>query len=698
MLRHCFATALAALLAGAALADGSDLALGNAAYFIGDRQFDQRVVPVDATLGYKWVVRVQVDGETKGRVKIGQADYVEGDKVADDTVCARLLVNGMKVGEIKRSDCGREWTSPDMDLVKGGYRLVVEAVNDEPTWLQAMMVWAAGAFTFDLHIPNLILRDLHLVTDTAAASVTEAAAVTEAAPSDSSLAWLATDPVRLGDDAPAEGEKADAKPAPRAEFTVKVAAAGDCQLRIGTLSLVIKPDEFPPATCGRILADDREVDTLKGRDNNQSVNSAFFQLTAGEHKLAIESAKTEAGDLQDMLLAQVCLFSPKAAVADAPAQPAGGAEQGQPATDAPKTDTPAATGELTDDLDKDNGHWPVDETAYFKEGAYHVKGALYHTAYDFKNGYVSIKAGPRVGPADDSYGLVFRQTGKGGYAILISGVGQWTLLKFDGEKVETLLDWTQDDAIKTGEGDVNTIGAACAGGYLQVFINDQFVGQRIDDSYPLGGIGPVSGKDLDVAFTKLSVTGTAPVDVSVGFRCKVFDSLAESNGKWTTSKTQFSRDQAYHVKTNTIQSNYLFQDGYAAIETQFVSGKKDEGYGLAFRVGGGGDKPTGYLLLISREGRWRLMKFAGLEAEGMKTLSEGTGPVNDEDGAWNEVGVYCEGSTIDIYINEEYAETVTDDTYDAGGMGLVTGQGIHVAFRNLRADPVAPGGDDWDLF
>ena len=51
-----------------------------------------------------------------------------------------------------------------------------------------------------------------------------------------------------------------------------------------------------------------------------------------------------------------------------------------------------------------------------------------------------------------------------------------------------LVDWTASDAIEVGPGR-NHIRAICAGDYLAMYINDQFVGDATDDTYSSGQVG-----------------------------------------------------------------------------------------------------------------------------------------------------------------------------------------------------------------
>jgi hypothetical protein len=78
-----------------------------------------------------------------------------------------------------------------------------------------------------------------------------------------------------------------------------------------------------------------------------------------------------------------------------------------------------------------------------------------------------------------------------GYLFLIQGTGSFSILRARGRNVVPLVPWTVSDAIEVGPGR-NHIRAICAGDYLAMYVNDQFVGDATDDSYSSGQVGLVA--------------------------------------------------------------------------------------------------------------------------------------------------------------------------------------------------------------
>ncbi len=80
-----------------------------------------------------------------------------------------------------------------------------------------------------------------------------------------------------------------------------------------------------------------------------------------------------------------------------------------------------------------------------------------------------------------------------GYGILfaVRGDGQAAILKLKGGKTEVLQGWSAAENILTGI-QYNFIEARCEGSTYSMFVNGEFIGSVVDDSYTNGGIGVVA--------------------------------------------------------------------------------------------------------------------------------------------------------------------------------------------------------------
>jgi hypothetical protein len=81
----------------------------------------------------------------------------------------------------------------------------------------------------------------------------------------------------------------------------------------------------------------------------------------------------------------------------------------------------------------------------------------------------------------DQYGLIFRSpdyaTGEGFY-FGVSCEGKYALLLSDGTHMQTLIDWTTSDKIKSGSNQTNRLGVLAEGSNLTLYIN----GEKVDDT------------------------------------------------------------------------------------------------------------------------------------------------------------------------------------------------------------------------
>jgi hypothetical protein len=99
-----------------------------------------------------------------------------------------------------------------------------------------------------------------------------------------------------------------------------------------------------------------------------------------------------------------------------------------------------------------------------------------------------------------------------GYLFLIQGNGAFAIMRSRGRNVTPLVNWTTNAAIRVGPG-ANKIRAICAGNYLALYVNDQFMGDATDDTYTRGQVGLVASAanrlGVRVEFDNLTVSSVA---------------------------------------------------------------------------------------------------------------------------------------------------------------------------------------------
>ncbi len=75
-----------------------------------------------------------------------------------------------------------------------------------------------------------------------------------------------------------------------------------------------------------------------------------------------------------------------------------------------------------------------------------------------------------------------------GYLFLLQGSGSFAIMRAQDRALTPLVNWTQSSAIHQSAAS-NHIRAICAGSYLAMYVNDQFLGDATDDSYSQGQVG-----------------------------------------------------------------------------------------------------------------------------------------------------------------------------------------------------------------
>jgi len=121
---------------------------------------------------------------------------------------------------------------------------------------------------------------------------------------------------------------------------------------------------------------------------------------------------------------------------------------------------------------------------------------------DLTNFYLETTAQPGACSGTDRYGLVFRSPENNqGYIYGFSCDGQFSLRKWDGKNFTTIVDWTQNEAIKSGADQSNRLGIMVKGNQFTLYANGVQVGQASDSSYTQGTLGFFTAASSTANFT-----------------------------------------------------------------------------------------------------------------------------------------------------------------------------------------------------
>lgn len=130
---------------------------------------------------------------------------------------------------------------------------------------------------------------------------------------------------------------------------------------------------------------------------------------------------------------------------------------------------------------------------------------------------LEVDATQRAGPAESSYGVLFRMVdGHQFYRFEITGNGLYMIERHndDGTWTRLVPDWTPTSAIVQGMNQTNRLRVLAVGSSLTFYVNDILLTTVTDTTYPSGAIaldaGTFGGANMQVSFDNLAITTTSP--------------------------------------------------------------------------------------------------------------------------------------------------------------------------------------------
>lgn len=130
---------------------------------------------------------------------------------------------------------------------------------------------------------------------------------------------------------------------------------------------------------------------------------------------------------------------------------------------------------------------------------------------------LEVDATQRSGPAESSYGVLFRmQDGGQFYRFDVTGNGLFMIERHNADGTWTRLvpDWTPSPALNQGLNVANRLKILAAGPTLTFYANDTLLTQLTDTTLAGGAVGldagTFGGGNLQVSFDNLSITSGTP--------------------------------------------------------------------------------------------------------------------------------------------------------------------------------------------
>ena len=341
--------------------------------------------------------------------------------------------------------------------------------------------------------------------------------------------------------------------------------------------------------------------------------------------------------------------------------------------------------------------------------------------------YMEVDVARDVGPADANYGVLVRFNDDNNFYFYgINGLGSYAFWKLVDNEWEVVSDWEKSDAILKGEGETNRLGILVQGSRVTLLVNDEVLTQVVDDAFSEGNVGLYvetrKKGGVEVSFDNVDIwkitAETAPpaeteaatpapldtaaieqrVDEIKANDATATDDFRSDSGAWATGDDDDST-VAYANRALRVLVKHpdwlAWSDGDLTLgdflletDVTAVSGQEDGQFGLLFRKV---DDQNYYFYGIDASGNFGLWKKVDDEWQSIIDW-QATDAVVMEKGATRRLGVLAEGSTIALLIDGTPLAQVEDDSFDQGGVAVVSGTfsapEYETTFDNLEA---------WDL-
>jgi len=180
------------------------------------------------------------------------------------------------------------------------------------------------------------------------------------------------------------------------------------------------------------------------------------------------------------------------------------------------------------------------------------------------------------------------------------------------------------------------------------------------------------------AVIKDQATGEVSLKWSPINDVNIYDDFEEVANNFTYSDTCFTIENGYlkasgmadnEWKTATLKND--FQDFLLEYKFQQVEGSNNYSMGSFIRANGSLDEDNseGYLINVTPDGSYGVWKFTGKMATNLVPWNTTTA-INPTPGAWNIVTIEAIGNLIKIYVNGQYVDEFSDNTFASGKINI----------------------------
>lgn len=314
------------------------------------------------------------------------------------------------------------------------------------------------------------------------------------------------------------------------------------------------------------------------------------------------------------------------------------------------------------------------------------------------------------GPLNNEFGVIFRyQDDDNFYSYSISSDGYYRLdRKLDGEWT-ALASWTENSAINTGENSFNMLGLLAEGDEITLLVNDVLLTSVVDATFADGGIGPTVGSyedaGVEIAYDdlmlwriaddnllpELTTTLDTPVvhtfdpvsidaariEATRGAEPVFSDRFRRDDGVWLVGEydnmSAAIRSGALHLAITAPQlvgwsdADFTVDDFYYEVDASIDDPDLPGQAGVFFRKV---DDRNYYYFAIEQGGNFGLWKKLD---DAWSTLIDWTPSSAITSDAVNRIGVWAEGPTIALFVNDTPLAQVEDDSLASGKIAVAAG-------------------------
>ncbi|MEJ2663017.1 MAG: CsgG/HfaB family protein [Spirochaetia bacterium] len=158
-----------------------------------------------------------------------------------------------------------------------------------------------------------------------------------------------------------------------------------------------------------------------------------------------------------------------------------------------------------------------------------------------------------------------------------------------------------------------------------------------------------------------------------------YDDFSAKN--WIVSDQLFYKDGKYNIYNKKSEwfawATTTVDDFALEIETQWIEGADNGGYGVIFRLQ---DEKNYYLFSLAKIGYFRIEKMVNGKYQEMVPWERSSAVNND---GVNYIKVKAVGKQLTFYVNNIQVKELFDSTFTKGNFGMLAGAGVHAAFDNL---------------